>query len=491
MYYLSILLFIIYGLGLCSLWLYSLGTFTLAIRFFSERKYFKKKDEEWLVSDYELLAVTIQLPLYNEKYVVDRLLESIAAQDYPPHLITVQILDDSTDETTAIIQAKLPSLAGSGIRFELIRREKRQGFKAGALADAFTMIKGDYVAIFDADFVPRPDFLRKMMGYLIHHPSIGLVQTRWEYLNQSDSLLTQLQAFHLDAHFAVEQFVRSQSGWFMNFNGTAGIWRKQCIADGGGWQSDTLTEDLDLSYRSQLSGWKMDYIDNVGSPSELPVLMSAVKSQQYRWMKGGAEVGRKLLLTVWKADIPFSTKIQATHHLLGSSVFILSLLTGIFTLPVFITQSYLPQGIYPVFDISKYLFSNFFFFFFFYFTANLARTGNPGKALLRTLIYIFPFLTFMMGLSLHNAIAAFQGLTGKKTPFVRTPKFRVSNKWKENSYRERKIPVITFMEAMIGIYFAISSIYLIMHQNYTLLPFQAMLMTGYFAVVYLTIKHTN
>lgn len=473
------------------LWLYSLGTFSLAIQFFLQKKHFRENEAEMNVPESQLPVVTIQLPLYNEKYVVERLLESIAAQDYPKHLMIVHILDDSTDETTTLIQEKLPMLAAKGIRFEHIRREKRQGFKAGALADAFPLIEGEYVAIFDADFAPRPDFIRRMMAYLIQNPKIGMVQTRWEYLNQSDSMLTQLQSFHLNAHFAVEQFVRSQSGWFMNFNGTAGIWRKQCIVEGGGWQSDTLTEDLDLSYRSQLAGWQMHYIDNVGAPSELPVLMSAVKSQQFRWMKGGAEVGRKLLLDIWKAAIPFTKKLHGTHHLLGSSVFILSLLTGILALPVFLTQSYLPERFHSLFDASKYLFSSFFFFLFFYFTSNLARENHLGKALLRTLVYIFPFLTFMMGLSLHNAVAAFQGLLHKKTPFVRTPKFHISNKWKENTYRERKTPGITYAEAILAAYFSGSTVYLILHQNYTLLPFQMMLMIGYIIVVYLTIKHTN
>ena len=489
--YLSVCVFVVYFVSLVLLWLYSIGTFSLAVHFFLQKKHFTEKEKTVEIPDSTLPFVTVQLPIYNEKYVIERLMEALVAHDYPLSQFEIQILDDSTDETTEIIEAKIQTLKDSGIQIRHIRRAERQGFKAGALADAFPLIQGEFVAIFDADFAPRPDFLRKTMAYLIEQPAIGLLQTRWEHLNQTDSLLTELQAFHLDAHFAVEQFVRSQCGWFMNFNGTAGVWRKQCIQDGGGWQADTLTEDLDLSYRSQLAGWKMHYLDAVGAPAELPVLMSAVKSQQFRWMKGGAEVGQKLLGAIWKAKIPLGKKLHGTHHLLGSSVFILSLITGLLSLPLFLLASDLPPSFQWLFAQSKYLFSSFFFFLFFYLTANVARKGSWKAGLGRTIVYIFPFLTLMMGLSLHNAHAAWLGLLRKNTPFIRTPKFQRSNNWRENSYRERKISGMTYWEILLALYFSGSVGILAFYQNFMLLPFQLMLMLGYITVIYLTFKHTK
>ncbi len=489
---LSILIFILYVGSLSVLWLYSIGGFSLALRFWFRRKKSKVSPAEFQVAPEMLPLLTVQLPIYNEKYVVERLIDAIVAQDYPSDKLWIQMIDDSTDETTEIIKEKIKQLSSvSTLNIEHIRRQKRSGYKAGALAEAFPTIKGEYVAIFDADFVPRPDFLRKATGFLVNHPEFGLIQTRWEHLNEQDSILTRLQAFHLDAHFAVEQFVRSEYEWFMNFNGTAGVWRKTAISEGGGWQSDTLTEDLDLSYRSQLAGWKLHYVDSVSAPAELPALMSAVKSQQFRWMKGGAEVGKKLLRIVWKAPISLTKKIYATHHLLGSSVFICSLITGLMGLPTHLTLKYLPEPLLTGLYLSNYFFSSFFFFVFFYFTANSVREQDIMKGLVKTIVYIFPFLIFMMGMSLHNANAAWEGLISKKSAFIRTPKFSTPNLWKKNTYRERKMSGIIYPEILLAGYFSVSTIYLLINQDFVLLPFQFMLMLGYITIVLLTFKHTN
>ncbi|MBC8112143.1 MAG: glycosyltransferase, partial [Verrucomicrobia bacterium] len=277
--------------------------------------------------------VTIQLPIYNEKYVVERLLDAITSLDYPKDKFEIQILDDSNDETTGIIFQKLNWLERKDIDIKHLARKNRTGFKAGALQAGLQSAKGDFVVIFDADFVPSPDFLRKTMSYFID-PSIGAVQTRWAHINENYSLLTQLQAFGLNAHFSIEQSARNVSGSFINFNGTCGIWRKQCITDAGGWSADTLTEDLDLSYRAQLRGWKLKYLENVVTPGELPVVMQAIKSQQYRWNKGGAETARKLIFNVLLSKEKFKTKLKAFFHLFNSSVFVALLIAAITSIPM-------------------------------------------------------------------------------------------------------------------------------------------------------------
>jgi cellulose synthase/poly-beta-1,6-N-acetylglucosamine synthase-like glycosyltransferase len=253
-------------------------------------------------------TVTIQLPIYNEKYVVERLLDAVSLFDYPKEKLEIQVLDDSTDETTEIILKKIESMRPLGLNFKLIHREQRVGYKAGALDHGFHIASGEFIAIFDADFIPPPDFLNKTLPYFINE-KVGVVQTRWGHINKDYSILTQLQAFGLDAHFSIEQTARSAAGSFINFNGTCGVWRKTCITDAGGWSNDTLTEDLDLSYRAQLRGWKFEYLEDVETKGELPVIMPAIKSQQYRWNKGAAETAKKNFGNVLRSSLSWKNNL--------------------------------------------------------------------------------------------------------------------------------------------------------------------------------------
>lgn len=489
MIYIWIGLLLLYGICLFILCIYGLGLFILAIGFWRNRKKFTETLSP--LAGQSLPFVTIQLPIYNEKYVIERLIDAVAAQDYPTDCFEIQVLDDSTDESSAIIARKITELSAKGISLKQISRSTREGYKAGALAASFAGIKGDFVAIFDADFVPRPDFLRKMLPYLLENENIGLVQTRWEHLNENQSLLTRAQAFHLNAHFAIEQFVRNTSGYFMHFNGTAGIWRKACIADAGGWEADTLTEDVDLSYRAQLKGWKMRYVDNIGAPAELPILMSAVKSQQFRWMKGGAEVARKLLRKIGNSEQSFATKFYASHHLLGSSLFIISFIAGLLSLPICVLSILHPEIVSPFMFVSNGLFVSFIFLLFFYFTATFAREGSFSKAIPKFLISYLPFMTFILGLSFHNARAAYLGLRKTSTPFIRTPKFNESIDWQQNSYRIRKASKTSYIEIALCLYFTIGVFICLIYHSYIALPFQLMFAIGYGAVAYFSIRHAR
>jgi len=281
-----------------------------------------KNEVDDLPADYVWPMVTVQLPLYNEQYVVERLIDTIAEFDYPKDRFEIHILDDSTDETLDIVKRKVEEYKAKGFQIEQILRTVRQGYKAGALKDGTVFAKGEFLAIFDADFMPKPDFLKKTVPFF-QDPKVGVVQTRWEHINQNYSLITKLQALQLNVHFTVEQVGRMQGDYFLQFNGTAGVWRKSTIEDAGGWEADTLTEDLDLSIRAQMKGWKIKFLEEIGSPAELPAEMNALKSQQFRWMKGGAETARKMLPTLWKSkDLTTRQKIHATQHLFASSVFL-------------------------------------------------------------------------------------------------------------------------------------------------------------------------
>ncbi|MEZ4829517.1 MAG: glycosyltransferase family 2 protein [Bacteroidia bacterium] len=276
----------LYGISLMLIIIYSIGQLHLVFTFLRKRNQFSPAPP--LAGNENLPFVTVQLPVYNELYVVERLLEAVMAFDYPRDRFEVQLLDDSDDESFEVAARKVAELKAGGLDIQHIRRPDRIGFKAGALAYGLPVARGEYIAIFDADFLPRPDFLRATLANFTD-PNIGVVQARWEHINRNYSIFTEAQAFHLDAHFTIEQFSRDKGGYYINFNGTAGVWRKACIVDAGGWEADTLTEDLDLSYRAQIRGWKFCYVDQIGAPAELPAEMGAIKSQQYRWMKGGAK----------------------------------------------------------------------------------------------------------------------------------------------------------------------------------------------------------
>jgi cellulose synthase/poly-beta-1,6-N-acetylglucosamine synthase-like glycosyltransferase len=432
-------------------------------------------------------TVTVQLPVYNERYVVSRLIDAVAAFDYPKANLQIQLLDDSTDDTTTIISEKVKLLRQQGLAIEHVRRSDRTGFKAGALQHGLQIATGELIAIFDADFVPSPDFLKRTI-IAFTSPEIGVVQTRWGHLNRNYSMLTRLQAFGLDAHFTVEQQGRSNGNYFINFNGTAGVWRKACIVDAGGWQADTLTEDLDLSYRAQLKGWKFVYQEQTVSPAELPAEMNGLKSQQYRWTKGAAETARKHLSNVLLSPNPAKARLHALFHLLNSSVFICVLLTAILSVPVLLIKEHNPQ-LQWLFQLGTLFIVSLLALVLFYWVSASRQTGKAG---LRFIPDFLLFLTMSMGMSLHNSVAVMEGYLGRKTPFIRTPKYNLvqpQDNWKKKLYTLPGISMVTWLEGLLALYFAWAIWLGLYLEDYGLLPFHFMLATGFGLVFFYTLAH--
>ncbi|PZX55671.1 cellulose synthase family protein [Algoriphagus chordae] len=473
----------IYALGMLFIFLYSLAQGHLLLSFLRSKKYLGKvahpHPERWP-------KVTIQLPVFNELYVVDRLISAVAKMNYPADLLEIQVLDDSTDQTAELIQKKIAEFPE--INFQYIHRTDRTGFKAGALKEGLAKASGEFIAIFDADFVPDPEFLLKTIPYFSSE-KVGMVQTRWTHLNKNYSLLTRLQAFALDAHFLIEQIGRNSQHAFINFNGTGGIWRKSCIIDAGDWQDDTLTEDLDLSYRAQRKGWEFVYRPEIESPAELPPIMSAVKSQQFRWTKGGAECAGKHAIAVLGENLPFGIKIHAMAHLFNSSLFIAILLVSLSSIGVWWAgvQGLISDNLFKVaglFMIGFVIIAGVYLVAYFYEKRSFWRS-------LFQAIYMLPlFLSVSMGLALHNAQAVWEGLSGKKSPFIRTPKFNIEGGTglESNSYIKFKIPATTWMEGILMLVFSGMVGLHIYWGTFEMLPFHLMLAVGYGLVFFSSFK---
>lgn len=475
--YLTLLLFI---------FLYSIGQLHLVYHYKKHKNHTLDSNKTTLKT---LPQVTIQLPIYNEKYVVKRLIDNVIGLDYPQDKLEIQVLDDSTDETVDICRESVEYYQQKGYDIKQIRRPERTGFKAGALDYGMKICKGEFIAIFDADFLPQPDFIKKLIPYF--SDKIGVVQARWGHINKDYSLFTKLQAFGLDAHFTVEQMGRNNANSFINFNGTAGIWRKECIIEAGGWQPDTLTEDLDLSYRAQIKGWKFQFVESVEAPAELPVTMEAIKSQQFRWNKGAAECAKKHLGNVIKENLPFSTKIHAVFHLMNSSVFVFLLLSSLISVPMLWVKAH-NSYINYLFQIGNFFLIGFFSIAYFYWTATKKikkyHTLESGYYWKR-----FPaFLIISMGLSLHNSIAVLEGWMGFKSPFIRTPKFNIvsnQDKWNNNIYSKHNISIQTIVEGLLSMYF-LSGLLLGGYLNdFGLIIFHSMLFMGFSAVFWQSLKN--
>jgi hypothetical protein len=429
--------------------------------------------------------VTIQLPLYNEMYVAERLINAVCEIDYPKKKLEIQVLDDSTDETTNIVHQAVEEKKAEGFDIIHIRRGSRKGFKAGALKEAMKTAKGEFIAIFDADFIPHKDFLKKTLSFFTDN-NIGMVQTRWEHLNGDYSMLTKAQALALDGHFVIEQSVRNKAGFFINFNGTGGVWKKKCIEDAGNWNDDTLTEDLDLSYRAQLNGWRFVFLKDFTSPAELPSEINALKNQQFRWTKGAIETAKKILPKVWKANIPLRVKLQSTFHLTNNLVFPFILLAAILNVPlIFIKNS----GSYEVYFAIMSLFVLAFVssFLFYLYSQKDIRTDWRKK------IVLFPlFMAGSMGFAVNNSRAVIEGLLNRKSEFVRTPKFKVmdaKDTWAGNKYLTTKIGLSVVVEVIMALYCLVgiaSSIYFV---EIAALPFQILFFTGFSFVAFTSIKH--
>jgi cellulose synthase/poly-beta-1,6-N-acetylglucosamine synthase-like glycosyltransferase len=424
----------------------------------------------------DLPRITVQLPIFNEQFVVERLLDAVCRLNYPLQKLDIQVLDDSTDETVAVARGLVNHYAARGFPVSYHHRANREGFKAGALTEGLKTAQGEFVAIFDADFVPPEDFLQRV----IHHftdPKVGMVQTRWTHINRNYSFLTEVEAILLDGHFVLEHSGRARSNVFFNFNGTAGMWRRSAIDDAGGWQHDTLTEDTDLSYRAQLKGWKFVYLQDVECPAELPVEMTAFKTQQARWAKGLIQTSKKILPRVLKSDQRFHVKLEAWYHLTANLSYPLMIVLSVLLLPAMIIRFY--QGWFQMLYIDLPLFmASTFSISSFYLVSQ--RELFPGKWY-RALIYL-PFLMALgIGLTVTNTRAVLEALLGKKSEFARTPKYHVESKKdkvRANKYR-RGLGWVPWVELLIGCYFAITVYYAIENENYITVPFLILFVVGY------------
>jgi cellulose synthase/poly-beta-1,6-N-acetylglucosamine synthase-like glycosyltransferase len=399
----------------------------------------------------ELPVITVQLPIFNELHVVGNLLRTVSALDYPRDRLQIQVLDDSTDETAAHAEKLAAELMARGYDVDYRHRTNRNGFKAGALDEAMAAAKGDFICIFDADFQPLPDYLKKV----IHHftdPKVGMVQARWGHLNKEFSLLTRLQALFLDGHLVLEQTARSRHGEFLNFNGTAGIWRRSAITESGGWQHDTLTEDLDLSYRAQLKGWKFIYLKDVVVPAELPPDMDGFKSQQHRWTKGSIQVCKKILGDVWRSDIPLRLKLEATAHLTSNFAYLLTLCTLVLMYPAnFVMGSSWHKAVFV--DVPVFFFASMSVVAF-YITAQGAQSRFGW---LKALPYVPMLLALGIGMSINNGKAVLEALLNQSSDFVRTPKYGIETKAQavkqRSSYKAGK-SIALWIEVTLTGYFA-------------------------------------
>lgn len=492
---LSYCIIIIYSLILLYILFYNLIQFQLWFNYRTKENCVPEMSESDWSTDWP--KVTVQLPTYNEKFVIGRLIDNICALDYPKDRLEIQVLDDSTDDTLTISQAKVAQYRNAGFDIQLIHRKDRTGYKAGALQNGLKLAQGEFIAIFDADFLPKSDFLQKTVPYF-QQSNVGVVQARWEHLNQDHSIITEVQAFQLNVHFTVEQSARCHSEYLLQFNGTAGVWRKTAIEEAGGWHADTLTEDLDLSYRAQLKGWKILYQEAVGAPAELPNHIFSYKSQQYRWMKGGAETAKKLIGPILKSDISFGKKIHALAHLTGSAIFLLVFTMAILSVPMLwaISKLHLNMGYFMVFVLGILGLACTFY------QANVLNPYNyAGLSKYRKVlkfIFLFPiFMSLSMGLSLHNSMAVIQGWRGKRTPFIRTPKTNLDHHKNQREENKKagiyvatlaKLNKATLLEGLMCLYFIFGIIAGILMQNYSMIILHILLVFGFGSIFFFSIK---
>jgi len=482
---LETIIIVIYTIAIVLIFMYALAQLNLLYNYLSSKKIIDDCETFDLSNPEEIPYVTIQLPVFNEMYVMERLLDNIALMDYPKDKLEIQVLDDSTDETVKTTLEHIKKIQSTGLDIKHITRIDRSGFKAGALKEGLEIAKGEFIAIFDADFLPQKNWLKRTILYF-KNPEIGVVQTRWGHINRNYSILTRIQAFALDAHFTLEQVGRNSKGHFINFNGTAGIWRKECIIDAGNWEGDTLTEDLDLSYRAQLKNWKFKYLEDVETPAELPVVISAARSQQFRWNKGGAENFRKMLWKVVKSkNISTKTKVHGLLHLLNSTMFLNVFIVAILSIPMlYIKNEYTHLRFYFYF-MSFFVMSTIIFFICYWFMYKQIY-GSGFKKFFSYVGMFFTFFSIAMGFSLHNSIAVLEGHVGKRSEFVRTPKFNIStirDSWKGNKYLRKKLSPHVILEGILMLYFGFGlySAFVVGDQggDFGLFPFHLMLFIGF------------
>ena len=479
----SVVVGILYGVAVVALFLYGLNAYQLlAIHWWNRRRIQEAVPPE---PPAEWPSVTVQLPLYNERYVARRLLEAVGAFDYPSDRLEIQVLDDSTDDTGAIIASTASQLRARGLTVVHLHRRERSGFKAGALAAGLKEARGEFVAIFDADAIPEPDFLRRTLPHFTE-PRVAVVQTRWGHLNRDFSLLTVAQALGIDGHFAVEQSARFWGNLLLNFNGTAGVWRKAAIEDSGGWAHDTLTEDLDLSYRAQLRGWRIVYRPDLVCPAELPVLITGFKSQQRRWAKGSIQTARKLLPAVARARLSLWAKYQAFIHLTYYMIHPAMLTVVLLSVPLLRATEVAPEediflGVSLIFTLGV-LGPGFLLVY-------AQQVIDPGW---RRRVWRLPATMIIgVGVAWSTSLAVLDALWGKDLEFVRTPKFGIGpagGDWRGKAYAEWR-PWGGVTEVALGLYCAGSAWLFYTHQSYAAVPFLALYTTGFLTVGVLTLVH--
>ena len=454
-----ILIFIltfIYASCLIIIFLYALAQLNLLINYLGGGSKSKKLMKWDFNNSDEIPFVTIQLPIYNELYVIERLLGAVEKIEYSCEKLEIQVLDDSDDDSSKLTKKLIDKIKSNGVNIVHLKRKKRTGFKAGALKEGLKISKGEFIAIFDSDFVPNPNFLIKTIPYF-KNTKVGMVQTRWGHINRNFSILTKAQAFGLDCHFTLEQVGRNVKNHFINFNGTAGVWRKYTIIDAGNWEGDTITEDLDLSYRAQLKDWKFIYLEKIITPAELPIVISAIRSQQFRWNKGGAENFQKNIYKVLKSNkINIKTKVHALLHLLNSTMFLNIFLVGFLSVPMLYIKDKWGELTWYFNLSSLFIISTLIFYVCYWFI----HKQKHESGLLSIFDYTIRFLTFYsitIAFSAHNSIAAIQGHLGVKSSFIRTPKFNLEsdkkNSINKNRYLQKSISFYTLIEALMSLYF--------------------------------------
>ena len=478
-----ITLIFIYSTSLIIIFLYAIAQFNLLINYMSEKSNSKKLIQWDFNKRDEIPFVTIQLPIYNELYVIERLLNAVEKIKYPHDKLEIQVLDDSDDDSVELTKKLIHKIKNTGIDIVHLKRKNRFGFKSGALKEGLKKSKGEYVAIFDSDFVPNPNFLIKTVPYF-KNIKVGMVQTRWGHINRDFSILTKVQAFGLDGHFTLEQVGRNSKNHFINFNGTAGVWRKSTIIDAGNWEGDTITEDLDLSYRAQLKDWKFIYLEKIITPAELPLVISAVRSQQYRWNKGGAENFQKNIYNVLKSNkLSFKTKFHATIHLLNSTMFLNIFLIGFLSVPMlYIKNEWVELAWY--FNISSLFILSTLMFYICYWFLHKQKYGSGITSIFDYTLRFLAFYSITIAFSAHNSIAVIKGHLGIKSPFIRTPKFNLDNKKTliQNRYLEKSINKYTIIEALMSLYFLFglySSFNVGENGDFGLFPFHLLLFLGF------------
>jgi cellulose synthase/poly-beta-1,6-N-acetylglucosamine synthase-like glycosyltransferase len=474
---LSVILLVIYCLAALGVLVYGLNCYVMIALFHrvrgraSARRQPVSPGNGGIAQRPDLPSVITQIPVYNEMNVVERAMRAACGMCYPRDRHLVQVLDDSTDGTRALIDRVAADLKGTGARIQVIRRADRVGFKAGALAEGMRCARGDLLAVFDADFVPPRDFLYRTVGFFLADPALGLVQTRWGHLNRCRSLLTRAQAIGIDGHFMVEQAARNWNGLFMNFNGTAGLWRREAIEAGGGWQWDTLTEDMDLSYRTQLAGWQTVYLPDIVVPAEIPEDMRAFKSQQFRWAKGSIQTALKLMPAILSAPVPRFKKLQAFFHMTHYMVHPLMLVLATLALPVLLTlQVSLSTEIFVIFGV---------ILCFSLIAPNALYLVSQQAAYRdwKRRIWGIPALAVIgVGIAVSNTRAVSEALLGVESDFIRTPK-RGERSLK--AYGKRNFPWIALVEMVLGCYCLVSFSVYLSAGKYLVGPFLAVYAAGF------------